>query len=479
MRPPTRISLAVALLCAAACQQAPVPISSAVDFGVTVTDRPAPEATQAPLVTGGQGVPSASYRAGELLVQLEEGADPATVLAGFERAGEINLGRRVVRLRVGMPLAAAIETLRGRAGVGTLSFNWKHRKAATYASPDDPYVARQWAHRQTRALDLWASDLPERNVDASRVIVAVLDTGLDVTHPEFAGRVVLPRDFTGGLWGLAAEASASLPFAAPDHDGHGTHVAGIIGAAGRNGLGVAGVAWDVKLMPLKVLGEDGGSDYDVLSAIAYALGMDGDDYDTLDDDGYLAELPYNQRQLRTRVISMSLGVDYHGRSPLYDYAFAEARKRGVVVVVAAGNAGTDVALPANSDHALAVSATSAYQVGDHLWEWLSGYSNRGDRIDLSAPGSNILSTVPVVMGSYELYSGTSMACPYVSGLAALVIARADPTHQRLEASFHDQVKAHLAATADDLGAPGKDPKYGYGRVNVRQALTTSFPAPLP
>ncbi len=466
------ITGALALGLAMGCQQ--VPAGTPTGFGISVTNQPAAEQAVPASLTGGATVPAGSYRPNELLIQLSDEADRDQVLAGFERTGQLALGSRIVRVKLpqGMGLSGAYETLRVRKGVGTISLNWKHRKSTSYVAPDDVYVDRQWSHRQTEALDLWKSTDPARVVDASKLIVAVLDTGLDVTHPEFAGRVVLPRDFT-------ATPSEEVPYltGAPDMDGHGTHVAGIIGATGHNDMGVAGVAWDVKLMPLKVLGEEGGTDFDILRAFSYALGLDADD-DGQDDDGYRAELPAGQEDLRTRVISMSLGYAYHGRSPLYDHAFTEARKRGVLVVVAAGNEGGEVAAPANSAYCVAVSSTSPYQLGDRIWEWLSGYSNRGDRIDVSAPGGSIMSTFPLDQGGYATMSGTSMACPYVSGLAALVIARNDPTYQRKDAAFYDAVKAHLAATADDLGAPGKDTKYGYGRVNVRKALTTTFPASL-
>ncbi|MNX86287.1 Thermophilic serine proteinase precursor [compost metagenome] len=178
---------------------------------------------------------------------------------------------------------------------------------------------------------------------------------------------------------------------------------------------------------------------------------------------------------------MSLGSTYQGRSPFYDFVFAEARKRGVLVVVASGNDGAEVCAPANSPDCLSVSSTSRYQVGDILWEWLSGFSNRGERIDVAAPGGQIYSTVPTYANStgttsYATMSGTSMACPYVAGLAALLVAKHDPANTRQDAAFHDQVRQHIMATSDDLGALGRDDKYGHGRVNVRRAVTSPFPA---
>lgn len=465
------------------CQQLPPPGGPA--FGVDVLNAPLSQDAAVPLdLTGGQAVPVGSYVPDQLLVQLADDADAPVALDGFDKLGEVRFNQRfaAIRLPSGMTLAEAKSLLSGRPGVVGIELNRVHRPSSTLAEPDDPRFAEQWSHRRTEALDLWQSDAPA--VDASDVIVAVLDTGLDVTHPEFADRVIAPQNLI--LDENPGDPTIPVETDVKDLIGHGTHCAGIIGARGNNQLGVAGVSWDVNLMPVKVLGANGGTDFQVLQGIAYALGDDLDDSGTA-RASYLETPGLGER--RVRVISMSLGSYYHGRRPAYDAAFARARDMGVMVVVAAGNDGSEVASPANAAHVLSVSSTSPYRIGGQIWEWLSGFSNRGDRIDLAAPGGLILSTVPSyetvdddgnpLPKDYHPSSGTSMACPYVAGAAALVVAKQDPDNSRKDAVFYDQVKQHLLATTDDMGAPGKDPLYGWGRVNVRKAVTTPFPATLP
>lgn len=449
------------------CQQGPQP--NGVGFGIDVLDGLAVTPAVPQELTGGRPATKGSYAANQLIVQLTDDADADQALQGFARLAEVRFQHRyaAISLPEGMALAEAHQLLRARPGVGAIALNWLHKTQATYAAPQNTLgIASQWSHRQTQALDLWTGVDPAKNVDASKVIVAVLDTGLDTTHPEFTDRWVAPQNFTADNGGDVVNAA--------DGQGHGTHCAGIIGASGNKAFGVAGVAWDVKLMPVKVLSNTGsGDDMGILQGIAYALGQD------VDDGGpRQAYTSYpGVGDSRVRVISMSLGASYHGRVPAYDEAFARARAQGVTVVVAAGNDGNEVGSPANASHALAVSSTSANMIGPQIWEWLSGFSNRGERIDLAAPGGNILSTLPVAKDSYGLASGTSMATPYVAGVAALVIAKHDPDHAKLNASFHDAVSQHLYASADDLGAPGKDPQYGHGRVNVRKAVLNPWVGP--
>jgi serine protease len=464
------------------CQQVQHPAGP--PFGVDVLNAPQTHEAAIPLdLAGGQPIPADSYVPDQLLVQLADDADTQAALAGFVTLGEVRFNKRfaAVQLPGDLTLAEANRLLASRPGVAGVELNRIHRPSASSGEPDDPRFAEQWSHRRTAARDLWQSDVPV--VDASGVIVAVLDTGLDVTHPEFAGRVIAPQNMI-----LDENPSASaVPVETDVKDlvGHGTHCAGIIGASGNNQVGVAGVSWNVNLMPVKVLGANGGTDFQVLQGISYALGEDLDGNGTA-RASYLTTEGLGER--RVRVISMSLGAYYHGRRPAYDDAFARARDMGVMVVVAAGNEGSEVATPANAAHALAVSATSPYRIGNQIWEWLSGFSNRGDRIDLAAPGGLILSTVPTyetvddegspLPTDYSTASGTSMACPYVAGTAALVVAKHDPEHHRKDAAFYDAVRQHLLATTDDMGAPGKDPLYGWGRVNVQKAVTAGFPAML-
>ncbi|MGE5707721.1 MAG: S8 family peptidase, partial [Bacteroidota bacterium] len=313
----------------------------------------------------------------------------------------------------------------------------------------------QWSLERTRAKDWWGSN---PTLDASKVIVAILDTGLDINPPEFTGRIVGAKNTFDPAQGSVVT----------DDSGHGTHCAGIIGATGNNpgANGMAGLAWDAKLMPVKVLGPQGGGDASILAGIDYVI-------------------QYNEDSAHTekvRVINMSLGSSMYNQSLAYDDAFQYARSKGIVVCVAAGNDASEVASPSNNRYCLSVSSTSVYRVGTNSWEMLSGFSNRGERIDVAAPGGNIWSTIP---GGYAYKSGTSMATPFVAGLAALVVAQqvnrgATPEeYAPRNAAFVDQVMQHLEGTSDDLGAPGKDVQFGWGRVNVKKAMETAFPAALP
>ena len=465
------------------CQTSPPP--SGTPFGIDVISGPTTrDPALSPELTGGKPLPAGSYAPDQLIVQLSDEADVSAALEGFTALGEVRFNRRFAAIRIpeGMTLAEAHQALARRPGVAGIELNRVHRPTSVKAEPNDPRLSEQWSHRRTEALSYWQSDAPV--VNASDVIVAVLDTGLDVSHPELADRVIAPQN-------MILDENPGSPLTpvhedVKDLNGHGTHTAGIIGAKGNNQLGVAGLSWDVHLMPVKVLGANGGTDFQVLQGIAYALGDDLDGAGTA-RKSYLETPELGNK--RVRVINMSLGAYDHGRRPAYEDAFARAREMGVVVVVAAGNDGSEVGSPGNSAHALTVSSTSAYRIGGQLWEWFSSFSNRGDRIDLAAPGGQILSTFPTYANKdgegnplpvgYATISGTSMACPYVAGTAALVVAQRDPEHLQGNAAFHDAVKQHLQATSDDMGAPGKDPYYGWGRVNVQKALTTPFPATLP
>ena len=457
--------LAVTLL--VGCQQ---PLGAPDTFGVTVTPGAAVEPLPAAL-TGGQPMPQGSYVPNELIVQLSPGAETEKALSGFTSLGVLPLSNRFAGIQVpeGMSLTEAHDELVSRPGVLGVSLNLIVQGSA----PEPPTPARyteQWAHQVTGIAAYWQA---HDRVDAGQVIVAVLDTGIAPTHPAFAGRLIAPQNFTPDN-----EADPSDP---TDGHGHGTHVSGIIGAAGDQ---VVGVAPDVQLMPVKVMANSNrGSTFGIAQGLSYAIGLDPDG-----PEGPRTALPAEVAS-RVRVVNMSLGSGSRGISAVYEAVLAEAWNQGIVVVVAAGNDGMEVASPANSPFALSVSSTSPYRLGDRIWEWLSGFSNRGERIDLAAPGGQILSTLPNFAYTnprgvpqpqdYGNNSGTSMAAPYIAGVAALVAAQYPRQAEEDPGRYVEKVKEHLYATADDLGAPGRDPKYGWGRVNVLKALTTSFPATLP
>jgi len=302
--------------------------------------------------------------------------------------------------------------------------------------PNDPYFDDQWGLHNTGQ----TGGLADADIDApeawglsrgdSDVILAVIDSGVDLDHPEFAGRLTAGWDFYNND-------------ASPDDDnGHGTHVAGIAAAAGDNGSGVAGVAWNVRIMPIKVLNSAGNGYYsDMIEGIDWAV-----------DHG-------------ANVINMSLG-GVEPSQPMQT-AVTAAYNAGVLIVAAAGNCRTGCFVgskyyvnptnyPAALDHTLGVAATTSTDV-------YSSFSNYGFYVDVAAPGSDILSTYPDK--SYDVMSGTSMATPFVAGLAALILSRY-PSYTP------DQVADAIVHNADDLPTAGSgyDTTYGCGRINAYASL---------
>jgi subtilisin family serine protease len=301
---------------------------------------------------------------------------------------------------------------------------------STHFQPNDVKLEDQWGIAKIGAPTAW-------NVvtGTSSVIVAIIDSGIDLTHPEFAGRIVPGVNYVD---------KAALP---NDDYGHGTHVAGIVGAAGNNGSGGAGVAWGAKLLPLKVLnGSGAGFGSDLILAL-------------------------DEARLRgAKVVNISLGTS--ASSTLLQEAIDRAVKAGIIVVASAGNTGASgnaTVYPAASKGVLAVGATDRS-------DRRANFSTTGPFVGLSAPGVAILSTYRG--GGYATMSGTSMAAPFVSGLVALVWSRSP------DASARD-VRAAIEGSAVDLGKGGDDEEYGAGRIDAAawaravtgQPLTDPTPTP--
>lgn len=353
-------------------------------------------------------------------------------------------------------------------------------------APNDPYFAlggagestaeafaEQWGPKKIQAPQAW--QVP--HATGHRVNVAVIDSGLDLGHPDFAcpgkvgnGAVIINGEVTRGA-------------SAQDIDGHGTHVAGIIGACTNNGTGTVGVAPDSKITPYRVFtteDEEAGVVEDIAVAIEQAT-----------DDG-------------AHVINMSLGIGIGGLPitgaagylpglvPEIDDAIEDAQEAGVVVVAAAGNS-TALPLceyPAIYEDVLCVGATDPRDVRT----WYSTFPNKPDNEDdfgpaVVAPGGtevpvfcdlyfeNVLSTYARDLDDnscdglqlgYDTINGTSMASPHVAGVAALLYDRLGAARSAAAAEL---VIETIVSSTVDLGAPGYDPVYGFGRVDALAAVT--------
>jgi subtilisin len=297
-----------------------------------------------------------------------------------------------------------------------------HNPNVTVVEPDvevhaiDEELDRSWGVKRIGAGTVHAA-----GNGGAEVKVAIIDTGIDYSHPDLDGNYQGGKDFVN---------NDTDPM---DDNGHGTHCAGIV-AAEDDGSGVVGVAPQANLYALKVL-DSGGSGYfsDVIAALQWAVDND------------------------IEVTSNSYGSSRDPGS-LVQAAFDNAASAGIVNVCAAGNSGRrngtgdTVEYPAKYASCIAVAATDS---GDSR----AYFSSTGPEVELAAPGVYIYSTY---LGGYATLSGTSMACPHVAGTAALVIA----------AGIGD-VRTQLQQTADDLGAAGRDPLYGYGLVNAAAAVGTS------
>ncbi len=328
---------------------------------------------------------------------------------------------RVVVVRV--PAERAQDALRlYRRQPDVLYAEFDQVAQATF-TPNDPfYATHQYALPLIRADQAW--DLTRGNPN---LLVAVLDTGADFTHPDLAGKLVPGWDFVNNDPDPA------------DDNGHGTHVAGIIAAATHNGEGIAGVAFNTRVLVVKVLNAQGSGFYSTIAqGIVFAA-----------DQG-------------ARILNLSL----RGTVPsnvLAD-AVAYAQSKGALLVAAAGNDGQNTPVyPAAYPGVLAVAATDW---NDQRWS----LSNYGDYVDLAAPGVAILSTDWTGgVGPYAMRSGTSIAAPHVAGVAALMLA----VNPNLTAA---DLAALLTSTAEDLGDPGRDPYYGYGRLDAARAVQAALAA---
>jgi subtilisin family serine protease len=361
-------------------------------------------------------------------------------------------------------LVAAIGALLlvvGTPAAATGTYDDSTCRTTAVAWTNDDCAGRLWGHVNIKAPEAWSVT---RGAGAT---VAVVDTGTDFNHPDLAANLVrvagsnmIENKTYLCPWMKPNKRWRGSNAVAQDDQGHGTHVAGTVAAVAGNAFGVAGVAPDADVLPVKVLDEDGsGSDSQVARGICFAADQGAD------------------------VINLSLGYDpafsiliTNGvvgteTNRALEYAYA----KGAAVIAAAGNDSFPVCgFPAAHTKALCVGAVDQNDV--KAW-----YSNFGGHLGVVAPGGagsvfcnddlDIWSTIWPGSGlncdqnGFDTLAGTSMATPHVAAVAALIEAKYGAV------ATPDFIYAKLKATADDLGTPGVDPAYGHGRVNAYRAVT--------
>lgn len=311
------------------------------------------------------------------------------------------------------------------------------------AVPNDPFYSSafsfqgyddMWGMKKINAANAW-----DFGQGSNNIIIASIDSGVDANHPDLSANMWTNTDGSHG-WNFINDTSNSA-----DDNGHGTFTAGVMGAVGNNAIGVVGVNWTTRIMALKFLDNNGqGSNFNAGRALQWAT-----------DKG-------------AKVINNSYGCICIDK--LLEDAVDYAHDRGVVVVAAAGNGRNDASgtfvstidaidfTPANADNAIVVGATDAF-------DQKAGFSNTGPKIDVTAPGVDIISTKGAnsCTTNYCINKGTSFAAPHVAGLAALMLAN-NPSLSP------EQIRQLIRSGSVDLGASGRDDNFGYGRINAYNSV---------
>ena len=281
------------------------------------------------------------------------------------------------------------------------------------AVPNDDYFDKQWALTKIQALDAW-----QVSSGSQDILIAVLDTGIDRTHIDLAGKVIVEINFTQSP-------------TVDDVYGHGTHIAGIIGAVANNSRGIAGLAYDCSLMNVKVASDFGFCDAEtVAEGIVWAV-----------DNG-------------AKVINLSLTLSKPDQA--LEDAVNYAWSKGAILICAAGNVGgSNPVYPAYYANCLTVTSTNSDDLPGKL-------ATNGDWVDVAAPGVNIYSTLPD--NGYGYKSGTSMAAAYVSGLAALLFSVAPDANGN--GLLNDEVRYVIESSCDEIGILD----VSKGRINALGAM---------
>ncbi len=331
------------------------------------------------------------------------------------------------------------------------------------AQPDDTFFANQWHYSNINLPLAW-----DTTTGSTDVIAAVIDTGVLLNHPDLTNNLVPGYDFVSDA-GRARDGDGIDDN--PDDPGdrdlggsssfHGTHVAGTVAAQTDNARGVAGAGWDTRIMPVRALGVDGGTTFDIAQAMRFAAGLSN-------NSGTTPATPAD-------VINLSLGSSFSSQTT--QDTINEILQAGVIVIASAGNESSSLPrYPAAYDGVIGVSATT-------ISNTRASYSNFGTYVDIAAPGGSsvtdlngdgigdgVISTSGDDSGTsitfgYSAQSGTSMAAPHVTGVVALMKA----IHP---AMTPDEFMLALQAgdLTDDLGPQGRDDEYGYGLINAQKAV---------
>ncbi|MFI5714021.1 S8 family serine peptidase [Kribbella sp. NPDC051620] len=370
------------------------------------------------------------YDPNSVVVKFKPSATKAarqSALSRFKSKTGDSLTSKAVELTGELPAPELLKKVKADPTVELASLNYRRHISAI---PNDEYYGEDQSIFASTVRLPQAWDLSK---SSGKAPIAVLDTGVDLGHPDLVGHLVPGYNFV-------------TPGAAPvDDEGHGTMTLGLIAASANNAIGVSGVAWSAQAMPVKVLDNEGsGYDSDIIKGLHWAVAHGA------------------------RVVNMSLGSDED--DPVLHDAIAQVVADGVVVVVAAGNDGNSVLqYPASYPEVIAVAATDPRGK-------LADFSSFGDWVDIAAPGTHLLSTGSRAKTDpdylpYWYCTGTSCSAPVVTGIAAMI-------RNKWPAFTPAQIRQRLMVLSRDAGPRGFDQYYGAGIVDAYAALggktTTDF-----
>ena len=373
---------------------------------------------------------------GEVIAKMREGGDLARIDEALARDGCVrvemidDMGLMLIAFDPGIPVADIVALLESHPDIEYAHPNYVGGGGGF--TPDDTWFGSQWHHDNvgqsggTVGADLESIAAWDMTRGSAGVLVAVLDTGIDSDHPDFAGRLVPGFDFVNG----DADPEADHP--------HGVQVTGLAAANGNNAFSVAGVDHFCSIEPVKVLDQNNnGTTFDLIQGINFAAGAD--------------------------ILSMSL-INYPN-TPGLQTALQTARNAGSILIACAGNGGignADVSFPGASPLTISIGATDDDDVRP-------GYSGTGTALDLVAPGDLVGTVVWNNNDSISIFNGCSAATPVAAGVASLALS-VDPTltHAQMLQLLIDGAEDEVGDPAEDT--PGRDDFHGFGRINARLTL---------